>query len=362
MTVHTVLSRINHPLIVGFSILLCLCILILAIPGAYFWLPANVHYHVIEKHHISILKGQAGVKIGIVIPKSGPYQTVRDPVIQWEGEQEWVSNPYLDAIKLWGEIDDEHPQHVFLAYDLIIPQGTAAWKSPVEQKFTIPQESIESDHPAIINQSEALSNDPYQIYKFTSRHLVFSEENCGDTGTSALEAYSLKAGTCLGYARLMVALCRSAGVPARVIIGTTLPDNFYPVSSREPASTPISGHAWLEYYSQGNWHLADPSWGQGFFSLLEFNRNDGLHLSFGEHDDFYQARKDLFSWATRQSFINLEELTYIITSDVDSVAVSTEFEMNKKWDGRWLNTFLVFGISTFMLRKIRDKLFPREKA
>jgi hypothetical protein len=153
MTVHTVLSRINHPLIVGFSILLCLCILILAIPGAYFWLPANVHYHVIEKHHISILKGQAGVKIGIVIPKSGPYQTVSDPVIRWDGEQDIVSYPSLDAVKMWGEIDDEHPQHVFLEYDLIIPQGTAAWKSPIEQNSPYPKKvSNLITLPSLINQ------------------------------------------------------------------------------------------------------------------------------------------------------------------------------------------------------------------
>lgn len=300
-------------------------ILILAIPGAYFWLPAKVHYHFVEKHHISVPEGQAGLKIGIIIPKSGPYQTVNDPVIQWGGEQEWVSYPYLDAVKLWGEIDEEHPHHVTLEYDLMIPQGTAARELPVEQKFTLPQGRIESDHPAIINQAEALLNDPYRIYKFTSRHLAFSEENCSDTGTSALEAYNLKTGSCLEYARLMVALCRSAGVPARVIIGITLPEYFYPVSSRETTSNPISGHAWIEYYSKGNWHLADPSWGQGIFSLLEFNRNDGLHLSFGEHDDFHKDREELFLWAASQSFIKLEGLTYIITSDIDSVSVSTEF-------------------------------------
>jgi hypothetical protein len=362
MALHSITSRIKNSVSTGFAVLFVLAILIITIPGAYLWLPAKVRYHIVEKHTISVSNDQAWVNIGIIIPKSGPYQTVSNPKIHWGGEQEWISYGYTDTCKLRGEIKEGQPQQVILEYDVILQQVKTSWVSPVEKEFTLPNEGIESDHPVIINKTIELLNDPYRIYQFTAHHLVFTEEDCGDSITSALEAYRLATGSCVGYSRLMVALCRAAGIPARVIVGTILPDDFYPLQPRSAAGIPGSGHAWVEYYSQGSWHLADPSWGKGLLSLLEFNRVDGLHLSFGEYDNFYQVRDQLFAWAARQSFIEQQELTYIIASSKDSISVSSDIGIVKKWDGRWVNTLAVFAIVTILLCKIRDKFFPPEKS
>jgi hypothetical protein len=361
MALHPISPRIKKYIPVGFGILLCLTILIITIPGAYLWLPAKVHYHIVEKHKVSASKDSSNIKIGIVIPSSGPYQTVSDPIIRWEGEQERINYAYLNVYKLWGEISEGQPQEAVLEYDVTLPQGRVSWESPVEQRSILPQVGIESNHPAIINQAKELSNEPYRIYQFTAHHLIFSEQNCGDTNTSALEAYRLATGACAGYSRLMVALCRAGGTPARMIIGSILPDNYFPLPHRNAAGIPGTGHAWVEYFSQGNWHLADPSWGRGYFDLLEFNRNDGRHLSYGEHDNFYQVRQQLYRWATAQSFNIQEELTYIITSSDDTVSASSEFVINKKWDGRWINTIIAFAIVTYLLCKIRDRIIPTEK-
>ena len=91
MAPHQNTSRIKNSVFTGFAILIFLSILIIIIPGAYLWLPAKVHYHVVEKHTVSVTDGQAWVNIGILIPRSGPYQTVSSPIIQWSGEQEWIS-------------------------------------------------------------------------------------------------------------------------------------------------------------------------------------------------------------------------------------------------------------------------------
>lgn len=359
MTMHPIRTRIKKCATTGFAMIFIFTILIITIPAAYLWLPANVKYHIVEKHTISIPEDRARVNIGFILPKSGSYQTVNNPRIEWGGEQEWISYAHLDAGKLWAELEENHPQQMIIEYDVTLQQGITAWKSPVDQKFTLPQTGIESDHNAIINRAQGLLNDPYRIYQFTSRHLVFTEEDCGETNTSALEAYRLATGSCLGYSRLMVALCRAAGIPARMIIGTVLPDDYYPMSHRGTADSPGIGHAWIEYYAQGNWHTADPSWGQGYLDFLEYNHSDGLHLSYGEYDDFHKVREGLFHWATRQSFINLDELTYIIASSKDSISVNTEIAINKKWDGRWINTLLVFAIVTFLLCKFRDLIFLR---
>ena len=173
----SITSRIKNSASSGIAILFFLAVLVITIPGAYLWLPANVHYHIVEKHTVSVSIDQANVKIGIVIPKSGPYQTVSNTLIQWGGERERISFAYMDVYKLWGEVGEGQSQEAILEYDITLPQGKASWESPVEAKFTLPQEGIESDHPSITTQAVALLNDPYWIYQFTSQHLVFSEED-----------------------------------------------------------------------------------------------------------------------------------------------------------------------------------------
>lgn len=361
MAPYPVSSRTKTCLTSGIAIISLLAVLVIAIPGAYLWLPAKVHYHIVEKHTVSVTDGQARVNIGVIIPRSGPYQAVGSPKIQWGGEQEWISYAYIDTGKLWGEIVEGQPQQAVLEYDVILPQGKASWESPAELEFALPSEGIESDHPSITAQALKLDNDPYKIYQFTARHLVFSEEDCVNTDTSALDAYRLATGACSGYSRLMVALCRAAGSPARMIIGAILPDNYFPLTHRISAGIPGSGHAWVEYYTHESWHLADPSWGEGYLSRLEFNRSDGRHLSYGERDNFYNVRQQLFHWASGQSFVEQEDLTYIISSNKDTISVNSEIGISKKWDGRWINTLAVFAIVTFLSCKIRDKLIPAEK-
>jgi hypothetical protein len=356
------LNRIKNLATTGFTIVIILAIPIIAIPATYLWLPAKVKYHIVERHTLSVPKGHASVSLGLILPKSGPYQTVDNQRVQWDSEQETESYAHLDVVKLWGEIEEGEPQQVILEYDVTLPQGKTAWNSTVEQKYSSPQTGIESDHPAIIDLAEQLSKDPYRIYQFTSQYLVFNQEKCGETNFSALETFKSATGTCLGYSRLMVALCRAAGIPARLIIGTTLPDSYFPLVQSNTNGSRPNGHAWIEYYSQGNWHIADPSWGQGYLSFLEFNHSDGLHLSFSEYDDFFKAQEQLFNWAARHSFVKSEELTYIITSSKDSISVSTEIGIDKKWDGRWINTILVFALVTILLCTIRNKFFLSRKS
>jgi hypothetical protein len=66
---------------------------------------------------------------------------------------------------------------------------------------------------------------------------------------SAIEILRNRRGDCNEHATLAVALLRTAGIPARIVIGIALLDGrFY-------------YHAWLEYWD-GRWVTADPTWGQ----------------------------------------------------------------------------------------------------
>jgi hypothetical protein len=344
----------------GLIIVSFILILVITIPGAYFGLPAKTHYHIVEKHKVSGLDDHARVNIGIVLPKSGAYQEIKNILVQWEGEQELESNLYTDTYRLWMETAEKNEGEAVIEYDVILPQSSVYWEAPVEEGKLLPQEGIESDHPAIIQKAIEYSNNPREIYQFTSQHLIYSEENCADTNTSALEAYRLASGSCAGYARLMVALCRAAGIPAQMIFGTVLPDDYIPRTQPAVTGIPGAGHAWVEYYFQGDWSLADPSWGKGYTSLLEFNRNDGRHLSYGEYDHFNEVSDHLTDWASTHSFILDQKLAYIISASTDTASATSEIKVAKQWDGRWLNTIAIFAVVTYSLCKIRDKFILKK--
>ena len=73
-----------------------------------------------------------------------------------------------------------------------------------------------------------------------------------NTGTSAIEAFTLRRGVCQDYAHTFIALARAVGVPARFVSG-----HFY----REDADmAQEAGHAWAEAYVSGlGWVGFDPA-------------------------------------------------------------------------------------------------------
>jgi transglutaminase-like putative cysteine protease len=344
----------------GVTLILCIAIIAVSLFSAYLWLPASIHYHVVEKHSIPILHEPTSIKFGIILPQTGPYQTIENVNVEWNGDLEKTPYTYVDAYRLWGGAKEGQEFEVRIEYDVILPQGKVSWDAPVAKAQTLPQNGIESGHPLIIDTASQLSNDPYQIYRFTAEHLIYPEENCQESNISALEALRSGVCACLGYARLMVALCRATGIPAQMTIGTILPDEYFSLPQISSSVFPDHGHAWVEYHSQGGWSLADPSLGKGYAARLEFNRNDGRHLSYGNYDHLMQVRNELYRWVSDQRYMVDAQLTYLISSDVDSTTPQSEIILTKTWDGRWLNTVIVLVLITFVLRKFRDKFFMKE--
>jgi transglutaminase-like putative cysteine protease len=70
-----------------------------------------------------------------------------------------------------------------------------------------------------------------------SEHMTFDEDPT-HSGTSALEAFSLKRGVCQDYAHIFIACARSAGVPARFVSGHFL--------RSDGMVDQAAGHAWAE--------------------------------------------------------------------------------------------------------------------
>lgn len=71
---------------------------------------------------------------------------------------------------------------------------------------------------------------------------------------NVLETIAERSGDCTEYANLLTALARSAGLPARTVMGLAY--------SERAAGAALAFHAWNEVAVDGAWHAVDPTWNQ----------------------------------------------------------------------------------------------------
>ncbi len=249
-----------------------------------------------------------------------------------------------------------------IEYDVKLPQSSVSWSAPVESFQRLPQVGIESDCECLQVQALDLSDgisekDAYKIYSFITDHLTYSNENMDGSNASAIKAYQIGSCTCAGFARLMTALCRASGIPSQLVIGLIYPDPVF--QSSLSSFTQGEAHAWVEYYSEGTWKLADPTFGTRRLKILYFNRNDGSHISYGELDQVMFADAMLQDWALDHASHIVEDddsFRYVATSGSDQVSLTSITSIQRRWDGRWVNTLIIWGVTTWLLCKYRYKI------
>ena len=89
------------------------------------------------------------------------------------------------------------------------------------------------------------------IFVWVRDHLIDSGYDGTDRG--ALRALTERKGDCTEYATLFVALCRRAGIPARVMGGYMV--------ERNARLSGAGYHNWAEFHAGGRWQIADPQAG-----------------------------------------------------------------------------------------------------
>lgn len=125
-----------------------------------------------------------------------------------------------------------------------------------------PERLVESDQPAIVEKSRALTaaaqdnvEAARRIYAFVNSYLTY-DPNVSNLG--ALTALRTGRGVCLEYASLFVALARAARIPARVVTGYLLPREL--VVPPQGLNLSDRRHAWAEFFRPGlGWVPVEPT-------------------------------------------------------------------------------------------------------
>jgi transglutaminase-like putative cysteine protease len=88
------------------------------------------------------------------------------------------------------------------------------------------------------------------ICDWVGRYVSF-ESNTSNSNTSALDTLVDRVGVCRDFAHLMIALCRAANLPARMVSGMDY--------GADPALGPPDFHAYVEVFLGDRWYMFDPS-------------------------------------------------------------------------------------------------------
>ena len=165
---------------------------------------------------------------------------------------------------------------------------------------------IQSDDPAILAKAEELTKGDRRIknvvtslYDFVSSGVAYKAYK---GKTSAVTALKLRESSCNGKNRLLVALCRSQGIPARVVGGLVLNKR-----RREEAITKKTTHSWTEIYINGQWVPFCPT--NGYFAeipahYLELYKGDRAFIIRTKNIDFN------YRWKISERKSSQEEVLY----------------------------------------------------
>ena len=343
----------------GFKVLFVIAFSTLIIFATYLWFPANLHYRVSEKYTFYSWEDSGLVSLGVVLPKTGPYQLVKDIVVTWPGLQERIEKPNVELLKLTIDIEPGEIKEALIEYQVILPQGKESWDAPRLASQLSPKRGFDIDHPIILElvsqvYEKGVEKSALDIYNFTVQYLerpIRAEEI---SSFSYYEAYLLGIGNCLESARLLVTLYMATGIHSRVIVGNTMPD--IPLGSTEIIlADEYWGHAWVEVTSGDRWTLADPSWAAEFPQASQFGRNDGRHLSFGEIIQEQLAFYEIYFWAADNGTLIDAKNAYLryAASGPGGTSFQAGGEIKMIWDGRLMNAVIVWLIVTFLVYKFR---------
>ncbi|MFZ5354446.1 MAG: transglutaminase domain-containing protein, partial [Bacillota bacterium] len=134
--------------------------------------------------------------------------------------------------------------------------------NPTKAFYLQPSEKIESSSVEIkeklrdFNLKKAAAKLAKDIYDFVNLHIDYDSSSLY-ANKGALSGLLNKKGVCDEYASLFTALCRAAGIPARVVSGYWIDES---IKSGEWMNISGKRHAWSEFFVEGvGWVPAEPT-------------------------------------------------------------------------------------------------------
>jgi len=133
----------------------------------------------------------------------------------------------------------------------------------VARKSLRPEKDIQSDNPDIIRTAKSIVAGATTVAEATERISNWVHDHVEYTLPTAQDALSVLEsgrGSCQGYTRLTIALCRAVGIPARYAHGYLPPGQDWGARvERFGVKTSGGGyHAWIEiYYPDVGWAFTD---------------------------------------------------------------------------------------------------------
>ncbi|MCA9414228.1 MAG: hypothetical protein KC944_23655, partial [Candidatus Omnitrophica bacterium] len=295
------------------------------------------------------------INVHVTLPLEDERQTIRKEIYREEGfvhDIEWEDGNRIANFRGENLKGEQSITYSFRAQTssmkFNLPEATIipATSPSNLKRWLETEEYIESDDPAILAKSEELMKGDRRIkhavtvfYDFVSSGVAYKPYK---GKTSAVTALKLREASCNGKNRLLVALCRSQGIPARIAGGLVLSKK-----KREEAITKKTTHSWTEIYINGQWVPFCPT--NGYFAeipahYLELYKGDRAFIIRTKNIDFdyrwkvserrsseeevlYTNATNYFNilrlWATlEQASISLNLLVIILTIPIGATVVA----------------------------------------
>ncbi len=188
-------------------------------------------------------------------------------------------------------------------------------------EYLEPNAFIQSDHAGLKARAAALVGDETDawaaaclIEAFVSRYITNS--NFSTDFATAAEVFERRSGDCTEYGVLLAALCRAAGIPARVASGLTYVDGSF------------GGHMWTEVWIDGKWYGLDGTLGNG--------KLDPCHIRFSTSS----LKRGKFAGTLVADTLGLNNLKLTVIEfvrDGKTTRVTEDFEAYRVEGNRYTN-------------------------
>ncbi|MCL2136745.1 MAG: transglutaminase family protein [Coriobacteriia bacterium] len=248
-------------------------------------------FDITETYRISMPNKETAY-LQVALPITYAYQELGDFNIEGVDSYEIVEyDGWCEMIAIVNASKTSTEALVRVQYSLSLLKNIAPWDGEVLDEYLQHQQYVDIENTKIIELARQLQGaDDYQTALNTVEYVHKTLKIPKDTQPnkpqlSASELLDDPSGVCYDFAILTTALLRANAIPTRLISGLTLQ---LPLQKASDWMHPGIAHAWVEFFANDKWHIADPTWGR-------FDKSDTAHLSYGTYEsnifsDFQQLR------------------------------------------------------------------------